>query len=219
MRSLSAKQILLIKWFLLKYPNKNCTIFLVSFQQQFFAEGNLFYQVYASNHIGTINILAQPEFGSHWLTVRIAQEAVDLCMQTLKEAKYDRGTTAGQKWLGHGNTNRYLNCSTWCWVGMFLFDALHMFGVGIDVFTPHLDDDLWRFLQSSLLALLANKRWPKNTAGCQTYAQSWVESISFVHFESNFTLPRNINIESSHIFFYHTQIIYTISICTCQILH
>lgn len=86
---------------------------------------------------------------------------------------------------------------------MFLFEALHVFGVGIDVFSPHLDDDLWRFLQSSLLALLANKRWPKNTAGCQTYAQSWVESISFVYFESNFTLPRNIDIESSHLFFIH----------------
>lgn len=92
MRSLSAKQILLVKWFLLKYPNKKCKKIQVTFQQQFFAKGNLFYQVYASNHIGTINILGQPKFGSHWLTVRIAQEAVDLCMQTLKEAKYDRGT-------------------------------------------------------------------------------------------------------------------------------
>ena len=104
MRSLSARKILRMNWFLFKYPNKNSTIFPVAFQQQFFVKGNFFYQVYSWNHIGTMNILGQPEFGSHWLTVRIAQEAVDLCMQTLKEAKYDRGTTAGQKWLGHGNT-------------------------------------------------------------------------------------------------------------------
>ena len=88
---------------------------------------------------------------------------------------------------------------------MFLFEALHVFGVGIDFFSPHLDDDLWRFLQSSLLALLA---------------QSWVESISFVYFESNFTLlvPRNINIESSHFFIIHKSYIYNIYMY-CQILH
>lgn len=63
------------------------------------------------------------------------------------------------------------------------------------------------FVGSSLLALLANKRWPKNTAGYQTYAQSWVEGISFVYFESNFTLPRNINIESSHFFIHKSYIL------------
>ena len=102
MRSLSAKKILRMNWFLVKYPNKNSTIFPVAFQQQFFVKCNFFYQVYSWNHIGTMNILGQPEFGSHWLTVRIAQEAVDLCMQTLKEAKYD---------MGHDSRTKM----TWTW--------------------------------------------------------------------------------------------------------
>ena len=77
-------KILLINCFLAKYPNKNYNDIPREYSNnRFFKE------------ISSINCMTRLK--PHWLTVRIAREAVDLCMQSLKEARYKTATTEDER--------------------------------------------------------------------------------------------------------------------------
>ncbi len=110
MRSLCVK-ILLINCFLAKYPNKNYNDIPREYSNnRFFKE------------ISSINCMTRLK--PHWLTVRIAQEAVDLCMQSLKEARYKTATTEDERSKTAENRHDLeMDTQIDIWIAVFVLDV------------------------------------------------------------------------------------------------